>query len=276
MAVLQFSNQAARALERIYSSVDVVAQRQATLERLALRSGESVIDVGSGPGFLCEEMAGAVGESGRVLGIDISDDLLTVARERNARPWLTYVNGDAGRLGVLEASFDVAVSVQTLEYLEDPDRAIAEMFRVLKPGGRALILNTDWDRVAWYSSNPDRMGRVRRAWEAHCAHPRLPQTLVGRLRAAGFTIVSLGTFPIVNTRLDPGTYSEGLLDLMLDFLVARQTVDRQELAEWATELRILSAEGKYFFSTTRCFFGVSKPATAGPGLEQAEDVHAPL
>ena len=53
-------------------------------------------------------------------------------------------------------------------------------------------------------------------------------------------------------------------------------MDRQELADWAAELRILSAEGKYFFSTTRCFFGVTKPAATEPELEQVEDVHAPL
>ena len=51
---------------------------------------------------------------------------------------------------------------------------------------------------------------------------------------------------------------------------------RQELADWAAELRTLSAEGKYFFSTTRCFFGVTKPAPADPESEQVEDVHAPL
>src|SRR5215203_148263 len=264
MAVLQFSNKAARALERIYSSADVVAQRKATLERLALRSGESVIDIGCGPGFLCDEMAEAVGENGRVLGVDISDDLLTVARERNARSRLTYEHGDAERLDQPEASFDVAVSVQTLEFLNDPDRAIAEMFRVLKPGGRALILNTDWDRVAWYASDPDRMARVRRAWEAHCAHPRLPQTLVTRLRRAGFTIAALSTFPIVNTRLEPGTYSHGLLELMRDFLQAQGTVEALELAAWATDLDALTAKGSYFFSTTRCFFAVNKPDELPP------------
>ena len=82
--------------------------------------------------------------------------------------------------------------------------------------------------------------------------------------------------PIINTRLDPGTYSEGLVDLMLEFLVPRESVYRQELADWAAELRSLSAEGKYFFSTTRCFFGVTKPAATEPKLEQVEDVHAPL
>ena len=188
MVVLQFSDKAARTLEAVYASADVVAQRRATLDHLALAPGKSIVDIGCGPGFLCEEMAEAVGESGRVLGVDVSDDLLTFARERNTRQWLAYEQGDARQLALPDASFDAAVSVQTLEYIDDADRAIGEMFRVLKPGGLALVVNTDWDRVAWYSSDQARMARVRQAWEAHCAHPRLPQTLVPRLRAAGFTI----------------------------------------------------------------------------------------
>jgi hypothetical protein len=63
---------------------------------------------------------------------------------------------------------------------------------------------------------------------------------------------------------------------MLGFLFPRESVYRQELADWAADLRTLSVEGKYFFSTTRCFFGVTKPTTAVSGLEQAEDVHTPL
>ena len=134
------------------------------------------------------------------------------------------------------------------------------MFRVLKPGGRALIMNTDWDRVAWHSADVERMMRVRRAWEAHCAHPRLPQTLVARLRRAGFAIAALSTFPIVNTRLDPGTYSYGLVELIRDFVQAQGTLKAPELAAWAEDLDGLSARGRYFFSITRCFFAVSKPA----------------
>jgi len=122
-------------------------------------TGDAVIDIGCGPGFLCEQMADAVGNTGRVLGIDISEDLLAVARARNTREWLTYEPSDAAALGAPDRSFDVTVSIQVHEY---PDQAIAEMFRVLKPGGRALIMNTDWDRVAWYSSEcgPDDEGQT--------------------------------------------------------------------------------------------------------------------
>src|SRR5215204_5850186 len=130
--MLQFDNEAARKLETIYSSPDVVAQRSATLERLRLRPGDKVIDVGCGPGFLCEQMADCVGPTGRVLGVDVSEDLLAFARGRNTRDWLTYSYGDAAALSSPDASFDVAVSAQTLEYVQEPAPVLAEMFRVLK------------------------------------------------------------------------------------------------------------------------------------------------
>src|SRR5215217_5627376 len=153
--MLQFNDEAARKLETVYSSADIVAQRKATLERLRLRSGENVIDVGCGPGFLCEQIAECVGPTGRVLGVDVSEDLLAFARGRNTRDWLTYSYEDAMTLSTPDASFDVAVGAQVLEYVEDPDSALAEMYRVLKPGGRALIVDTDWDRVGWVSFNQE-------------------------------------------------------------------------------------------------------------------------
>src|SRR5215207_2780610 len=105
MAMLRYSDEAARKLETIYSSADVVAQRKATLDRLRLVRGESVIDIGCGPGFLCEQMAEVVGSAGQVLGLDASEDLLSFAQARNTRTWLTYEHGDALELQVPNASF---------------------------------------------------------------------------------------------------------------------------------------------------------------------------
>ena len=122
--MLRFNDGAARKLEAIYQSPDIVAQRRETLDYLRLRPGEFVIDIGCGPGFLSEEMADAVGARGFVLGIDIFDDLLSLADQRQHPTWLVYVRADARSLCVADLSFDVAVSAQTLEYLDDADRAL--------------------------------------------------------------------------------------------------------------------------------------------------------
>lgn len=73
MSGLTFSSAAAQRLIAAYRTPDMARQRDATLQRLNLKSGERVIDIGCGPGFLCQSMAVAVGRTGRVVGIDISE-----------------------------------------------------------------------------------------------------------------------------------------------------------------------------------------------------------
>jgi ubiquinone/menaquinone biosynthesis C-methylase UbiE len=256
---LKFSAAAARRLEILYSTPDIRGQREEALCRLALASGEGVIDIGSGPGFLCDSMAETVGPKGRVLGLDVSENLIEVSRRRNTSAWLDYRIGDAMMLDVPDAAFDAAVSMQVLEYLPDPDRAMREMARVLKPGGRALVAATDWDGVVWHSAVPQRMKRILQAWEAHCADPRLPRTLAARLKAAGFSLGEIIGYPIINMRLGEDTYSEGLLLLITEFVRKQKSSVSEEVDAWASELRALSDEGRYFFSTMRYFFLVSKP-----------------
>jgi ubiquinone/menaquinone biosynthesis C-methylase UbiE len=80
MSGLEFTEEAARQLERLYLTSDVVAQRSETIKLLALRGGERVLDVGCGPGFLCESIAEVVGRDGAVTGIDISGDLIALCK----------------------------------------------------------------------------------------------------------------------------------------------------------------------------------------------------
>jgi SAM-dependent methyltransferase len=161
-------------------------------------------------------------------------------------------------LNVDDGTFDAAVCVQVLEYVDDVDRALAEIHRALIPGGRALVIDTDWDAVVWHSAEADRMARVMRAWEEHCADPCLPRTLAPRLRAVGFDIVTVTGFPIINTSLDPSTLSHALVGLIVDFIAKRGTVPRDDLDGWAAELHALSDEGRYFFSLIRSRFLVAK------------------
>jgi ubiquinone/menaquinone biosynthesis C-methylase UbiE len=254
---LAFSEQAAQHLVAVYSTPDVVAQRDAILQRLALRGGERVLDIGSGPGFLCESMAEAVGPSGRIAGIELSDDLVRYAQSRKTSAWLDYRCGDAAALNLEGGSFDVAVSTQVLEYVPDVPAALREMHRVLRSGGRGLIVDTDWDSVVWHSSDRERMERVLRAWESHCAEPRLPRLLGPLLREAGFSIEAVEVYAIVNTQYDPNTYSAGMMDIIADFL-AKQKQDAVEVAAWRADLAEMGRRQEYFFSINRYFLSIAK------------------
>ena len=142
-----------------------------------------MLDIGSGPGFLAAEMAAEVGPDGRVHGVDPSESMLASARRRGAP--VEYGIGDALALPFPDEHFDVAVCTQVYEYVEDIAAALAEARRVLRTGGRLLVLDTDWDSIVWHSADRERMQRVLAAWNEHLADPYLPRRLPGLLRAAG-------------------------------------------------------------------------------------------
>jgi SAM-dependent methyltransferase len=256
---LTFTEEAAKQLEKTYRSKDVVAQRSYIIRQLSLAQGERVLDIGCGPGFLCESIAEVVGHNGAVAGIDISPDLIALCNRRRSAAWLSYSVGDATQVEHADASFDVAVCMQVAEYVPDVDRIVAEAFRVLKPGGRTLFVATDWDGVVWHSKDPDRMKRVLKSWEAHCAHPRLPRSLPKRLKRAGFRLDGTDVFPILNLEWADNTYSKGMTTFIRDFVSRRNDVPLEDVEEWTNEFQILNEAGEYFFSSNRYIFKAAKP-----------------
>jgi len=253
----QFDEEASRRIEAIYSTLDVVAQRRAVLQTLELRPGERVLDVGSGPGFLAAEMAVAVGDSGQVRGLDVSKNMVAISQRRCAS--FSHVEiqvGNATRLPFPDCEFDVAVSTQVYEYLSDIDltSALAELHRVLRPGGRVLILDTDGDSLVWHSTDRARMARVLAAWEEHCADFHLPPKLSTRLSRVGFSLRRRDVIPLFNPEHDPNTYSYGLMSMIVDFVPGKRGVTREEAEAWAEDLRRLGKEGSYFFSLNRYLF----------------------
>ena len=109
MSGLEFTDAAAKRLEKLYLTKDVVAQRSETLRQLALVRGERVLDIGSGPGFLCESMAALVGSEGAVVGIEISSDLVAMCKRRDQPKCLLFAVGDATKIDRPDASFDAVV-----------------------------------------------------------------------------------------------------------------------------------------------------------------------
>ena len=109
------------------------------LAELDLCVGEAVLDLACGPGSVTRLAAEAVGPTGRVTGCDLSPAMLEVARAkaaaRGAAP-IEYIEAPADALPVAEASFDVAVCQQGLQFFRDRHAALAEVHGALRPGGR--------------------------------------------------------------------------------------------------------------------------------------------
>ena len=253
-----FGGAAARKLEAAYLTPDVVEQRRATLRALGLRPGERVLDVGSGPGLLAAEMAQVVGLAGHVIGIDVSDAMLALGQRRcvniSGTGRLGFVKADAAVLPFPDAAFDAAVSIQVYEYVADLPNALAELYRVLRPGGRALVLDTDWDSIVWHADDPERMGQLLDAWRARFADPHLPRTLGHQLRAAGFQVSHPEALVLLNPEYDANTYSVANGEIMADYAVTRGSLTRDQADAWTQDLRQLGRDGRYFFSLNRYLF----------------------
>jgi arsenite methyltransferase len=259
---LQFDDETSRTLEAIYLTPDVVAQRSRVLKDLALKRGEHVLDIGSGPGLLAYEMASSVGREGGVRGIDISEDMLAMSRKRCAnQPWTAFQKADATHLPYPDHVFDAAVSTQVYEYIANVPAALAELYRVIRPGGRVLVLDTDYGSLVIHSENPLRMRRVLAAWNEHFMHGSLPRVFSRQIRYSGFTIRQRDVIPMFNPEYEENTYGKGMLDLMASFAIGRQNLPKEEVEAWLAEFAELGRQGTFFFSLNRYLFVADKHAT---------------
>jgi len=256
MTAMRFDAATSRRVEATYTTPDVVEQRRVIVGALSLQPGERVLDIGSGPGFLACEMASAVGPSGSVTGIDPSQDMLSLAAGRDAPAHVTFGPGDATDLPFADGTFDVVTSTQVYEYVADMPRALSEAHRVLRRGGRLLVLDTDWDSIVWACSDADRMRRVLGAWDEHLADPHLPRRLAGLMADAGFEIMGCRAIPLLNTSYSENSFSAGLIGFITAFVPGRGGVTADESAAWADDLKGLGRG--YFFSLNRYLFIASK------------------
>src|SRR5262249_27365336 len=152
--------------------------------------------------------------------IDTSAAMLAAAARRcESQGDAAFLEGNAASLPVEDRDFDRALCVQVLEYVADVPAALAGLYRVLRPGGRALVWDVDWSTVSWHSADPERMQRMLRAWDRHLAHPALPRTLAAALRAVGFTEIRAEGHAFATTELDPETYGGMMLRTIEQYLV---------------------------------------------------------
>jgi arsenite methyltransferase len=264
MGRLEFDDDVARRLEVMYGTGDYLRRRALVRTTLSAKAGERILDLGCGPGLYLAEILEDVGPNGSVVGVDPSHGMLAVAaRNVEGKGRAELREADAVAIPVADDEFDGAISVQVLEYVEDVDRALVQLYRALRPGGRLVVWDVDWDTVSWFSSDRDRMRRVLMAWDEHLVHPSLPQTLGARMRLAGFVDVTFMGYVFATDQPSRAAYGgASLISTVASFVVGRQGLSTDEVNAWKADLRGLGDRGEYFFSCVQFGFKCTKPGGA--------------
>lgn len=259
MAKITFDDEFSRLVEEFNASPGAQYRRSRILEALRLEPDHRVLDVGCGPGHQALEIAEQLGATGRIDGVDVTDEALEIARTRCSESTSSFFHvGSATKLPFDDCTFDTVMSSQVFEYLDDVPAALAEVYRVAKPGGRAIIHDTDWGALLWHSTNVERMTRLMTAWDAHLVDPHMPQSLGKQLVRASFARVQVDPIVHVETDLEPGSMSDVLIRVIAIYLTGKG-ISKNEIEDWEAELRARAAAGEYFFSSNEYIFSGVKP-----------------
>jgi ubiquinone/menaquinone biosynthesis C-methylase UbiE len=247
-----FDEDMARQQEKLARTPDMVSQRTELLSSLDLKSGEAVLDVGSGNGIFAKDMKEAVGPDGRVCGVDSSQQMIAMAQ--NLCPDGEFALGNAEKLPFGDDKFDAVTAAQLFCFVHEPDRAAREMHRVLKPGGRVVILDTDWTTLVWNCRNQDLMDRAISMLTGPYADASVPRTLSRRLHAAGFTITDRRSFAVLNWKIDPETYAQQTAGFIKSMMSASDEFTENDWAEWEADQRATDEASEFMFSLNRYIF----------------------
>jgi len=154
-----------------------------------LRPGETVLDLGSGGGIDVLLSARRVGPTGKAYGLDMTDEMLELARKNQSDSGLSnveFLKGEIEAIPLPDASVDVIISNCVINLSGDKDRVLAEAFRVLKPGGRFAVSD-----VVVRGPVPEAIRKSLDLWVGCIAGAMEETEYIGKLERAGFTAIGV-------------------------------------------------------------------------------------
>jgi ubiquinone/menaquinone biosynthesis C-methylase UbiE len=246
---------------------DEVAARAAYLDLLKIGPGERVLEVGCGSGVVLRDVARRVAPHGVAVGLDPSPALLEIARgladQTGCSECIELRPGDARALPFGSAEFDTVLAVTSLAHIPEGRRAIPELVRVVRPGGRVGIFERDPD--SYIISHPDRAltRRIVAAYSDHSsADSWLARSLPRLLAEAGLQGVRVRAFTSVET--DPTGFYSTRAERHADAALQAGVITEPERARWLEALRAEQASAGFLAGLTLLFvWGTRPPEPSG-------------
>lgn len=256
-------------------------ERRQMVEDLEIAPGDRVLDLGCGIGLWSGWLAEKVAPDGRVVGVDVSQASISVARERTRSDphsdVIEYVVGDARAIPFESGGFDVVFCANTLEYFVDPYHYLREMKRVVRSGGKVVVKDIDAGHMALYPLNSELMAHIILAMTELVRHRRsnldeyagrvldffVGRKLHGYFQGVGFERITTKSYPIERTQpLDrmAKQHLKGLgefwLSELVPFLSTNHLAELQVLFDEKSGKFLLSRPDFYYFDAETLTTGV--------------------